>query len=138
MEHNNNLPTTSGKPGEWLSLRSKQNVPATVPEAMATPALVVLAKQDRNGLETAVYDLLAEADVMLGSGMPADALAKMAALLVDDFGGRSVGNLLLAVKAGVRSKIVGHKLAYPILCEWMHEQDRRVEEYNYNEYLRHK
>ena len=105
---------------------------------MSTPAIRELAKSDRGGLIMAVSDLLAEADVMLGSGMPADALAKMSALLVDDFGGRSVGNLLLAVKAGVRSKIVGHKLTYPILCEWMHEQDRRVEEYNYNEYLRHK
>lgn len=47
----------------------------------------------------------------------------------------SAGCFIQAMKEGVKGKVVGHKLTYPILCEWMHEQDKRVEEYNYNQYL---
>lgn len=108
---------------------------STVPQAMDTPSLTKLAATDRVGLVVALSDLLTEADGLIGSGMAPEILAKMAGLLVDDFGGRTVGNVLLAVQQGVKSKTIGHKLTYPILCEWMYDQDARVEEHNYNQYL---
>lgn len=86
-------------------------------------------------METSVANMLVEADSICGGGTDPGALKTMSRLLLDDFGGMPAGCFIQAMKEGVKGKVVGHKLTYPILCEWMHEQDKRVEEYNYNQYL---
>lgn len=89
-------------------------------------------------MEKRVCGMLFEADAICGGGTDPVALKTMSRMLLNDFGGRPAGCLIMAIQEGVKNKMVGHKLTYPILCEWMTEQDARVELHNYNEYLSHK
>ncbi len=67
--------------------------------------------------------------------MSAGQLVSITKLFLEDFGGRPVGSILMAIRNGVRQSTVGHKLTYPILCEWMRAQDAAVEEHNYTQHL---
>ena len=96
------------------------------------------AKFGAVAMEMRVGAMLFEANEFLGGGMDGNVLKAMARMLLDDFGSRTAGCFIMAIKAGVKKLTIGHKLTYPILCEWMHEQDKRVEEHNFNEYLSHK
>ena len=89
-------------------------------------------------MEMRVAGMLFEANELLGAGTEAHVLKTMSRLLLDDFSSRTAGCFIMAIKAGVKKQTIGHKLTYPILCEWMHEQDARVEEHNFNQYLSHK
>jgi len=96
------------------------------------------AKFGAASMERRVGDMLLEADGLLGGGTDVNVLKTMSRLLLDDFSSRTAGCFIMAIKAGVKKQTIGHKLTYPILCEWMYDQDKRVEEHNFNEYLSHK
>ena len=77
-----------------------------------------------------VVAALTEADALLGGGMSGEQIALLARSFMQDFGGRPVGTIIAAIRAGTRQATGGHKLTYPILCAWIAEQDRLVEEFN--------
>jgi len=109
---------------------------ATLPEALATPSLKALARDGAfEPVVVATVKVLSHADALLGGGLSAQQLAMVARVFMEDYGGRPVGSILMAIRNGVRQSTVGHKLTYPILCEWMRAQDAAVEEHNYTQHM---
>lgn len=87
---------------------------------------------------TQIVEAFCQADTVLGGGTSMDAIRVITTLFIDDFKGRPIGTILLAIRYGIQQKAIGHKLTYPMLCEWVAAIDAQVEEHNYNEYLRTK
>lgn len=87
---------------------------------------------------TEVIGALSMADTAIGGGTSADQMQVVAGFFIDDFKGRPVGTILMAIRNGIQQKTIGHKLTYPMLCEWVAAIDAQVEEHNYNEHLRTK
>jgi hypothetical protein len=113
--------------------------PANIPEAVATPSLKAMVVQ--HGQENAVKAVAAvitQSDMMLGGGMQPGVLVEMAHLFIDQYQGRPIGTIIMGVRRGMQQKTIGHKLTYPLLCQWMEDMDAAVEEHNYNEHLRTK
>lgn len=109
---------------------------ADLPSALATPSIIALVREHgRQSVEEQVFAAITAADGLLGGGMSAPQLVALTRMFLDDFGGRPVGSILMAIRNGVRQATVGHKLTYPILCEWMRAQDAAVEEHNYTQHL---
>lgn len=134
----NQAVTTRGEqPSLNFSVKNRQL--QTVAQAMNTNTLK--AYEQRFGsvaMEMRIGVVLFEANELLGAGMDPNALKAMSRMLMNDFPGCPAGCFIMAVKEGVKTQTIGHKLTYPILCQWMHEQDARVEEHNFNQYLSHK
>ncbi len=86
-------------------------------------------------MEMRITDLLIAADGFIGAGTDPKVIKGMARMFMDDFGSRPAGCVVQAIRDGVKTQTVGHKLTYPILCQWMNEMDARVEAENYNQYL---
>jgi hypothetical protein len=108
----------------------------TLPEALVTPSLKALANNGSiEPVVVATVQVLAKAYALHGGGLSPQQLALVARVFMEDFGGRPVGSILMAIRNGVRQSTVGHKLTYPILCEWMRAQDAAVEEHNYTQHL---
>ncbi len=97
--------------------------------------MALAREHGREKAEEAVFVALTNADSLLGGGMGATQLVAMTKLFMEDYGGRPVGSILMAIRNGVRQATVGHKLTYPILCEWMRAQDAAVEEHNYTQHM---
>ena len=89
-------------------------------------------------VEESLVGALVAADTVLGGGMAKPQIAVMTNLFLDDFKGRPIGTILMAIRYGIQQKVIGHKLTYPLLCEWVNAIDAQVEEHNYNEHLRTK
>lgn len=89
-------------------------------------------------VEEALVGALVAADTVLGGGMGKPQIAVITSLFLDDFKGRPMGTILMAIRYGIQQKAIGHKLTYPMLCEWVAAIDAQVEEHNYNEHLRSK
>jgi len=92
----------------------------------------------QDAVEESLVGALVAADTVLGGGMGKPQIAVMTSLFLDDFKGRPIGTILLAIRYGIQQKAIGHKLTYPMLCEWVAAIDAQVEEHNYNEHLRTK
>lgn len=92
----------------------------------------------KDQVEEAIVGALVAADTALGGGMGKPQIALLTNLFVDDFSNRPMGSILMAIRYGIQQKAIGHKLTYPMLCEWVAAIDAQVEEHNFNEYLRHK
>lgn len=133
-DRNRALQTKPTEPSRSFSLVQYQR--GTLAEAIQTPSLLSLARE--RGLEVVakgVVSALTEADALLGGGMSDEQIALLARSFMQDFGGRPVGTIIAAIRAGTRQATVGHKLTYPILCAWIAEQDRLVEEFNETAHL---
>lgn len=106
---------------------------------MQTPAIMTLTKSlGEQEVVGRILSMLIQVDSLMGGGMNEQTLAFMAKMTVEHYGGRPIGTLARALTTGVRSKVIGHKLTFPLLCEWIERVDAEIEQMNYNEYLRHK
>ena len=92
----------------------------------------------QDAVEVELVGALVAADTVIGGGMGKEQIAALTRLFLDDFSNRPIGSILMAIRHGIQQKTVGHKLTYPMLCEWVAAIDAQVEEHNFNEYLRHK
>ena len=111
----------------------------TLAEAIKTPSMLAGIREfGQDPGEESLVGALVAADTVLGGGMGKPQVAAMTSLFLDDFKGRPIGTILLAIRYGIQQKVIGHKLTYPLLCEWVNAIDAQVEEHNYNEHLRTK
>ena len=112
---------------------------ATLPDAIKTPSMLSCIREfGIEPVEEQLVGALVAADTAIGGGMGRQQLAVITSLFIDDFKGRPVGTILMAIRYGIQQKTIGHKLTYPMLCEWVAAIDAQVEEHNYNEHLRTK
>lgn len=108
-------------------------------ECCKTPALITVIKEHGlDPVQESMTKYLSIADAAIGGGLSKEQIALIAGLMMEDFKGYAVGNILRAIRKGIKNKTVGHKLTYPILCEYMDNVLAEVEQMNHNEYLRHK
>lgn len=111
----------------------------SIAEAIKTPSMLACIREfGQDPVEESLVGALVAADTVLGGGMGKPQVAAMTNLFLDDFKGRPIGTILLAIRYGIQQKVIGHKLTYPLLCEWVNAIDAQVEEHNYNEHLRTK
>lgn len=111
----------------------------TLAEAIKTPSMLACIREfGQDQVEESLVGALVAADTVLGGGMAKPQIAVMTNLFLDDFNGRPIGTILMAIRYGIQQKVIGHKLTYPLLCEWVNAIDAQVEEHNYNEHLRTK
>ena len=111
----------------------------TLAQAIKTPSMLACIREfGQDPVEESLVGALVAADTVLGGGMGKPQVAAMTNLFLDDFKGRPIGTILMAIRYGIQQKVIGHKLTYPLLCEWVNAIDAQVEEHNYNEHLRTK
>ena len=111
----------------------------TLAEAIKTPSMLACIREfGQDPVEESLVGALVAADTVLGGGMAKPQIAVMTNLFLDDFNGRPIGTILMAIRYGIQQKVIGHKLTYPLLCEWVNAIDAQVEDHNYNEHLRTK
>ena len=138
METTNNLQPKK-QPESSTSFSLSEYKRTTIAEAVKTPSLLACVRQyGPQPVATQMVDAFCQADVALGGGTSTDTIRVITTLFMDDFKGRAIGTLLLAIRYGIQQKVIGHKLTYPLLCEWVNAIDAQVEEHNYNEHLRTK
>lgn len=103
---------------------------------MATNSLAAYERQfGTMQMSAHLSNLLIEADGLVGCGTDSTVLKQMAEMLLIDYKSRPAGCVIMAVREGLRGVVFGHKITYPLLCQWMNEQDARVENHNFNDYL---
>jgi hypothetical protein len=138
MEHQDKaLQTKQPEPCRSFDLASYKR--EELSESCKTPPLsMVLAEHGHDLVAQSFTKYLSAADAALGGGMSQEQIAIISTLAMDDFKCYAIGNIIRAIRRGVKQKAVGHKLTYPMLCEWMEAVCAEVEQMNYNEYLRHK
>ena len=127
------------QPGSSKSFELAAYKRDTLPEAIKTPSMLRCIREfGLEPVELQVASTLVAADTAMGGGMAREQIAVITRLFMEDFRGRPMGTILMAIRYGIQQKAFGHKLTYPMLCEWVAAIDAQVEEHNYNEHLRTK